>query len=72
MATANSSGIRFLLHTYKGNTVCERALLRAQQGVSPPNIGSGTEEPHHKCPKKTASLTFLVCVCCRKSGACKL
>ena len=38
-------------YTYKSNTVCARALLRAQQGVCPPNIGSGKEEPHHKCPK---------------------
>ena len=56
MAIANSLYFRLLLCTYKSNTVHERALLRAQQGVSPPNIGSGKEEPHHKCPKILVSL----------------
>ena len=40
----------------QSNTVRERALLRAQQGASPPNIGSGKEEPHHKCPKILVSV----------------
>ena len=40
----------------QSNTVRERALLRAQQGVSPPNIGSGKEEPHHKCTKILVSV----------------
>ena len=46
MAIANSSCIRLLLCTYKSNTVCERTLWRVQLGVSPPNLGSGKEEPY--------------------------
>ena len=68
MAIANSLCIRLLLCAYKSNTVCERALLRTQQEVSPPNIGSGKEESHDKCPKLLVSVTFLVCVGCRESG----
>ena len=40
----------------QSNTVRKRELLRAQQGVSPPTIGSGKEEPHHKCPKILVSV----------------
>ena len=67
MAIANSLCFRLLLCTYKA-IVRERALLRAQQGVSPPNVGSGKEEPHHKCPQKYWCLLFLVSFGCRKSG----
>ena len=55
MAIANSLCLRLLLCSYKA-IVRERALLRAQQGVSFPNIGSGKEEPHHKCPKMLVSV----------------
>ena len=52
---------------YKSNTVCARALLGAQQGVSPPNIGSGKEEPPTNAQNISVCF-FLVCACCRKSG----
>ena len=40
----------------QSNAVRDRALLRAQQGVCPLNIGFGKEEPYHKCPKILVSV----------------
>ena len=67
MAIANILCFRLLLCTYKSNTVCGSALLKAHwKGRL--DIGSGKDEPHHKCPKILVSVTFLVCHCVSIAG----
>ena len=67
MAISNSLCFRLLLCTYKSNTVCEKGTIEGAAGL-PPNTLSGKEEPHHKCPNILMSVTYIMCVCCRKSG----
>ena len=54
-------------YTYKSNTVCARALLRAQQGVDPQTLDLRKRSPTTNAQNISVCF-FLVCVCCRKSG----
>ena len=56
MAIDNSLCFRLLLCTYKSNIVRERALLRAQQGVSPPNMDLGKRSPTTNAQKILVSV----------------
>ena len=38
------------MHLQEQYSLC-KSTIEGTAGVSPPNIGSGKEEPHHKCPK---------------------
>ena len=35
-----------------------KSTIDGTAGVSPPKIGSGKEEPHHKCPKDISVCYF--------------
>ena len=68
MAIANSLCFTLRQYTYKSNTVCARALLRAQQGSLPQTLDLGKRSPTTNAQNISV---FLSSVCLLQEEWCK-